>query len=402
MPGYYNLPPGNSFEDLTIFEKSLRSLPSEGAKDALDLLETLARNIIQNPAQEKFRRVRTTNEKLSPLFGAAGALNIMQEMGWHVDGEFVVLPKEVKLDFPNHIVKILEAKSYYAKQESIKRGSAKLGRDPAKAGLLKQLEADRRERSAAGTTNLQPYSKPTAQAAPYAADAVEVVRAEVPDCNDVLHEWACPSCTLLNQASRDACEMCETGRPQLVMPPAGDILEVVPTKEAPCIDAPEVSPNNALCSSPESADQQPEVEGCKAVHANPESNANPEPCAAAFVGDAPAPTKASQPAPQFEPPQRRPKAENKDMSLQELRALQKNKFNDFKADPTSAQSEAYQRPPSSCGAQAEAGWFDWMWGGSSSSNGSSGGGGRPSGPPAGGKRMKTIADLPKPVARGGG
>lgn len=81
----------------------------------------------------------------------------------------------------------------------------------------------------------------------------------------------------------------------------------------------------------------------------------------------------------------------------DLRAMQKQKFKDFKADPTAAKTEAYQRPPSTVNGTGEAGWFDWMWGGGSSSGGDSGGGG---GPDRQGPRMKTIRDLPPPPRRG--
>ena len=37
------------------------ALPLDGAIKALDLLETITRNTAQNPQEEKFRRVRTTN-----------------------------------------------------------------------------------------------------------------------------------------------------------------------------------------------------------------------------------------------------------------------------------------------------------------------------------------------------
>mmetsp|Transcript_11598 Transcript_11598/g.14128 ORF Transcript_11598/g.14128 Transcript_11598/m.14128 type:complete len:93 (+) Transcript_11598:72-350(+) len=65
---YYNLPPTKFANEHNEFERSLRALPADGAVKGLDLLETITRNTAQNPKEEKYRKVRTTNEKLSPFF----------------------------------------------------------------------------------------------------------------------------------------------------------------------------------------------------------------------------------------------------------------------------------------------------------------------------------------------
>lgn len=87
--------------------------------------------------------------------------------------------------------------------------------------------------------------------------------------------------------------------------------------------------------------------------------------------------------------------------LQDLRQMQKEKFQDFKNDPKAQQSEAYQRPASvASGGQAQQGWGDWVsgwFGGSSSGSGNGGGGG---GQERKGPNVKGIGDLPKPVRRG--
>jgi len=318
MPGsYYNLPPGCQHTvDLSDFEKLLRQLPLDVGIEALDLLETITRNIVQYPTEEKYRKLRTTNEKLQVLFGAAGHKEIMLDMGWQVDGEFMVLPKEVKLTFPKHIVKFLEAKNHYSKQRNIKKGSAKMSRDPGQADTLQKLELDRKEAQA------REEAQTRAARAPEAAVA-----------------------------------------------------------------APEVLPTKASAETV----QEPR-------DPSPESTASTA-CTLPSAAEAPEPKQTPKTSPDFAPPQRQTKTEpQKEMSLQELRALQKSKFQDFKENPTAAQTEAFNRPPSDANTQ-EPGWFDWLWGGSSSS---SGGGGAP--PPSGQRpkpKMKGVADLPKPVQRGG-
>ncbi|OLP75000.1 hypothetical protein AK812_SmicGene45289, partial [Symbiodinium microadriaticum] len=166
---YYGLPPTKFANEYNEFEKLLRALPLDGAIKALDLLETITRNTAQNPQDEKFRRVRTTNEKLSALFGLPGIIPVMECMGWQQDGEFLQLPKSVKLDFPQHVVKILEAKSHFGKLQESEKRAAKLAQDPNKAELLKQLELDRRERGSA--------PKPEAPAAVQAMSEEEQLQA---------------------------------------------------------------------------------------------------------------------------------------------------------------------------------------------------------------------------------
>ncbi|CAE7684046.1 unnamed protein product [Symbiodinium sp. KB8] len=136
---YYGLPPTKFANEYNEFEKLLRALPLDGAIKALDLLETITRNTAQNPQDEKFRRVRTTNEKLSALFGLPGIIPVMECMGWQQDGEFLQLPKSVKLDFPQHVVKILEAKSHFGKLQESEKRAAKLAQD----GVGKSLSASK-------------------------------------------------------------------------------------------------------------------------------------------------------------------------------------------------------------------------------------------------------------------
>eukprot|EP00439_Symbiodinium_sp_Y106_P080535 s39_g19.t1 len=290
---YYGLPPTKFANEYNEFEKLLRALPLDGAIKALDLLETITRNTAQSPQEEKFRRVRTTNEKLSALFGLPGIIPVMECMGWQQDGEFLQLPKSVKLDFPQHVVKILEAKSHFGKLQESEKRAAKLGQDglreslswfrvksriiedPNKAELLKQLELDRRERGSA------------------------------------------------------------------------------PRPEAPAAVQP-----------------MSEEEQLQDRFLDPEK-----------------------------------KRQEQEMSLADIRAMQKQKFKelhipcDFQADPNAKTSEAYKRPAAIApGGSEEKGWFDWMWGGSSSSSGGygGGGGGKPDKPDRQGPKMKTIKD-----ARGG-
>lgn len=311
---YYNLPPTKFANEYNDFEKSLRALPADGAIKGLDLLETITRNTAQNPKEEKYRKVRTTNEKLAPFFSMPGSIAVMKNMGWEQDGEFMVLPKSVTLDFPQHLVKILEAKSHFGKLQEQEKRVAKLAQDPNKATTLKQLELDRRERQA--------------------ADALtEKAPAQVPSTAELTEEEQIAAAIKLS-------------------------METAP--EAKSEDRTPPSPAKRDIAAPKASDRKESAFDFKRRD-DPEK-----------------------------------KRQEQESSLADIRALQKQKFKEFQADPTARQSEAYQRPPSAPGA-SEPGWFDWMWGGGSSSSGGGGYGGGDDRKP----KMKTIRDLPKPVKRGG-
>jgi hypothetical protein len=91
--------------------------------------------------------------------------------------------------------------------------------------------------------------------------------------------------------------------------------------------------------------------------------------------------------------------EQASQGLADIRALQKEKFKDFKADPNAPLQEAYKAPPSVAGnatTDSSGGWFGgWFGGGGggSSSNSSSK-------PERRGPNIKGVGDLPKPVRRG--
>mmetsp|Transcript_107488 Transcript_107488/g.195507 ORF Transcript_107488/g.195507 Transcript_107488/m.195507 type:complete len:400 (-) Transcript_107488:199-1398(-) len=398
--GYYNQPKGCQWTvDLNAFEKLLRSLPVEVAIEALDLLETLTRNVIQHPTEDKFRRVRTTNEKLAPLFGTPGIFDVMAEMGWQKEGDFVVLPKEAKLDFPTHVVKILEAKSYFGKQRESKKKSERLQQNPNKAGLLQQLEIDRRERAAAQACK-EPRTAPAAPAAGYpaAASAPPPTAPTPARAEQAVHMAPAPV------APTAAAEVASTPMPSKD-PELKDKMWQIETMGFPSSHA-----QAALLAYDGSVERS--IEALCDGWTPPAVPANVD----EFIGNetkAPSPVQAPQAKAAAVPKsasafERREDKEQKrkeaDMSLQELRAMQKEKFKDFKQDPNAGQSDAYKRPASTANGSQEAGWFDWLWGGSSStddSNGRGPGGGGQRPRPTG-ARIKTVSDLPKPVRPAGG
>uniref|UniRef100_A0A7S1AGM0 UBA domain-containing protein n=1 Tax=Noctiluca scintillans TaxID=2966 RepID=A0A7S1AGM0_NOCSC len=91
-----------------------------------------------------------------------------------------------------------------------------------------------------------------------------------------------------------------------------------------------------------------------------------------------------------------------ELTLQDIRALRKEKYMQFQADPNAKNSAAYQKPASVAAGGKQGGgdgWFDWMWNSSSSGGGGSSGGGSDKGNQK--PRMRTVADLP-PTRKAGG
>lgn len=118
--GYYGLGPGMRVPDqLSHYEKCLRSLPPELAGQTLDVLEKLVKNVAQNPKEEKFRRIKLDNAKIAAaVTSLPSALAALVEVGFLFDKESacLVLPAATKLSFPDHVVPIQDARDYYRKE----------------------------------------------------------------------------------------------------------------------------------------------------------------------------------------------------------------------------------------------------------------------------------------------
>ncbi|CAE7485430.1 unnamed protein product [Symbiodinium natans] len=144
-------------EDL---EKLLRALPAEGALRGLEVLETLVRNVVRAPEEEKFRRLRTSNEKLAPLLNLPGARAVMECMGWEAADEFLVLPMNVELDFPNHVSKILDAKSHFLLRDQTEKRVAKIAQAPAqRESELAEVRALQKQKYQDGGSPSEPYEE---------------------------------------------------------------------------------------------------------------------------------------------------------------------------------------------------------------------------------------------------
>jgi hypothetical protein len=160
--GYAGYAPGansRAAEALSEYERALRSLPLDKWEETLALIEKLTRNVVSSPRDEKFRKIRLGNPKISAtITEVPGAVALLQQMGWVVaeaDGEQVlVLPEGVTFDFQEHVGKIVDAKPWYKKeiedQKRRDRRDGKMDADPSLRALKEKMEQDRAEVAAKG------------------------------------------------------------------------------------------------------------------------------------------------------------------------------------------------------------------------------------------------------------
>eukprot|EP00747_Dinoflagellata_sp_TGD_P163412 gnl/TRDRNA2_/TRDRNA2_182058_c0_seq1.p1 gnl/TRDRNA2_/TRDRNA2_182058_c0~~gnl/TRDRNA2_/TRDRNA2_182058_c0_seq1.p1 ORF type:complete len:219 (-),score=62.98 gnl/TRDRNA2_/TRDRNA2_182058_c0_seq1:492-1079(-) len=148
-------------EALSPLELNLRGLPLERAEETLELIEKLTRNVVRNPREEKFRRIKLSNKKISEsITSVPGAVDVLRVMGWvdavtsAEDGPTLELPANVKPVFEVEVVKIIEAKDWYKKeQEQVKRRRTReeaKENDPDYQAMKEKLDQDRKEKAAEG------------------------------------------------------------------------------------------------------------------------------------------------------------------------------------------------------------------------------------------------------------
>jgi hypothetical protein len=155
--GYAGYAPGANSrlaDALSPLQQALRNLSVEGVQEILDLLKKLTENVVRNPGEEKFRRVRLTNAKIAAAVAESPAmLDVLKEMGWVEEDGVMVLPPSVRLAHEIHVIGIIDAKAWWKKEEENEKRRQMRARKETGADtdtIRKQLELDRQERAADG------------------------------------------------------------------------------------------------------------------------------------------------------------------------------------------------------------------------------------------------------------
>ena len=77
--------------------------------DSLTLIKNILGNIIKNAFDEKFRKIKLSNEKFSEkVVNVPGAYELLVHSGFRTDGEFAILPNEVDLRVIDLVITIIE------------------------------------------------------------------------------------------------------------------------------------------------------------------------------------------------------------------------------------------------------------------------------------------------------
>jgi len=155
--GYAGYAPGANSrmkDAATPLEQALQGLPLDKALETLELIEKLTRNVVRNPGEEKFRRIKFSNEKIRmAIKEVPNAVALLNEMGWVEEDDSLVLPASTKLVHEVHVVGIIDAKDYYKtaiEKEKVREARKRKDVDEDTRKLREQIEADRKEKAAEG------------------------------------------------------------------------------------------------------------------------------------------------------------------------------------------------------------------------------------------------------------
>mmetsp|Transcript_14279 Transcript_14279/g.35472 ORF Transcript_14279/g.35472 Transcript_14279/m.35472 type:complete len:417 (-) Transcript_14279:448-1698(-) len=401
------------------WEESLRNIPPEQAEASLTIIEKLIQNVVKDPVNEKFKRIKLSNPKIhANITQIDPALEALLLMGWELlDEDTLFLPDDLMLNVSDYPGRIMEAKAWFAKAGRAAKQVGKNALTPT---------------STAAGTNGGSFS-PTARA------KEDVSKDSCVDSEGLRATAAGTKASVQGKSAfqfqnRAAKEQIEKSAAQslaeLRKQKAQEFLEKPPESSgfgdffgswgasAP-VDGGAVgtsttgtSTSGAAAPSSSSAARQPrsslarvppdQQKGQKRYNgSNVELREMNEPL---LQNDQPtADLKHIRPAQNFQKEVERNESK-KAAEADDLRAIQRAKYNQAKKDP-SLQEKALrdQSRVQNAGSSCDAGNQDD--GGSWWNPFSGGGGGSSGGPPGpsggrGGPRIKTMKDMPKPVRRG--
>jgi hypothetical protein len=123
----------------------ISSVGSDGV-ETLQTLQRLLMNIVADPSEPKFRRVRKSNPTISRLVvGVPGAIDVLRAAGFVEEGaEHLVLPQGNPLD-PTEEVAALVTEALAALQDSL-AAEARAKRQAELTASAKKRDDDKRER----------------------------------------------------------------------------------------------------------------------------------------------------------------------------------------------------------------------------------------------------------------
>eukprot|EP00392_Amoebophrya_sp_AT5.2_P007399 g7413.t1 len=365
------------------WEESLRNIPPEQAEASLTIIEKLIQNVVKDPVNEKFKRIKLSNPKIhANITQIDPALEALLLMGWELlDEDTLFLPDDLMLNVSDYPGRIMEAKAWFAKAGRAAKQVGKNALTPT---------------STAAGTNGGSFS-PTAR-------AKEDVSKD--SCVDSEGLRATAAGTKASVQGKSAFQFQNrAAKEQIEKSAAQSLAELRKQKAQEFLEKPPESSGfgdffgSWGASAPVDGGAQ---KGQKRYNgSNVELREMNEPL---LQNDQPtADLKHIRPAQNFQKEVERNESK-KAAEADDLRAIQRAKYNQAKKDP-SLQEKALrdQSRVQNAGSSCDAGNQDD--GGSWWNPFSGGGGGSSGGPPGpsggrGGPRIKTMKDMPKPVRRG--
>jgi len=89
---------------------SMLSEVRDGEFDAANaLLPKILGNVVANPTEEKYRKLRTTNQKISQLLATRGVRALLRGAGFVEEGEFLVMAADTPADGAAQALSALQA-----------------------------------------------------------------------------------------------------------------------------------------------------------------------------------------------------------------------------------------------------------------------------------------------------
>jgi len=174
-------------------DKAVKDLVQENSKDeflrACDILLKFASNVLQNPTEPKYRKIRLANKHVSEkLLTVSGGFECLFAMGFEEseDGEFLVIPmsndlknlEKVKADLFVERAKMTEGASAATSSTSVKPTPVKVAKAKVPASHYKASEEEFFNEIKASMSRVMVYENTTAQAKARAKIPLEQLQTE--------------------------------------------------------------------------------------------------------------------------------------------------------------------------------------------------------------------------------
>jgi hypothetical protein len=105
-----------------------------------ETLSKILSNIVNSPAEPKYRKLRTTNEKIKQLLSAPGARQLLVGSGFAEDGEFLVLPETADVAAVQLALAGLQANQAAKKEAEAASKKAEMEQQRARAMAKRRAE----------------------------------------------------------------------------------------------------------------------------------------------------------------------------------------------------------------------------------------------------------------------